>query len=63
MTGSKLRESVLSERIAWIKDMLESIKKLPLDSFESFSSDLRNPAGANFFLNNHNIYMILLATK
>lgn len=50
MTKSKIRESVLSERIAWINDMISGIKTLPIESFDSFVSDKRNPASAESFL-------------
>jgi len=50
MTKSKIRQSVISERVSWIRDMLDSIRKLPLDSLESFLSDSRNPASAESYL-------------
>jgi uncharacterized protein YutE (UPF0331/DUF86 family) len=50
MTSSKIRESVLSERIAWTRDMLNRIRQLPLGSFESFSADGRNAASAESYL-------------
>jgi uncharacterized protein YutE (UPF0331/DUF86 family) len=50
MTKSKIRESVVSERAAWIRDMLSGIEKLPLADVRSFSLDARNPAAAESYL-------------
>jgi uncharacterized protein YutE (UPF0331/DUF86 family) len=50
MTPNYLRAQVIAERSAWIRDMLERLKALPLESFESFTSDLRNPASAESYL-------------
>ena len=50
MTPSFLRAQVIAERSAWIRDMLEKLKALPLESFESFISDRRNPASAESYL-------------
>jgi uncharacterized protein YutE (UPF0331/DUF86 family) len=49
MTPSFLRAQVIAERSAWIRDMLERLKALPLESFESFISDRRNPASAESY--------------
>ena len=50
MTPSFLRAQVIAERSAWIRDMLEKLKSLPLESFASFISDRRNPASAESYL-------------
>jgi len=50
MTPQLIRSRVISERSAWIRDMLERLKALPLESFESFTSDPRNPASAESYL-------------
>ena len=50
MTPRLIRSRVISERSAWIRDMLEKLKSLPLESFESFISDRRNPASAESYL-------------
>ena len=50
MTSNFLRAQVIAERSAWIRDMLEKLKALPLESFESFISDRRNPASAESYL-------------
>ncbi len=50
MTANKIRESVLSERVAWIRDMMKGIRGLPLDSYEDFSADERNSASAESYL-------------
>jgi len=50
MTPQLIRSRVISERSAWIRDMLEKLKALPLESFESFISDRRNTASAESYL-------------
>ena len=50
MTPQLIRSRVISERSAWIRDMLERLKALPLGSFESFTADPRNPASAESYL-------------
>ncbi len=50
MTPNLLRAQVIAERSAWIRDMLERLKSLPLESFESFISDRRNSASAESYL-------------
>jgi uncharacterized protein YutE (UPF0331/DUF86 family) len=50
MTPQLIRSRVISERSAWIRDMLEKLKGLPLESFESFISDRRNTASAESYL-------------
>jgi len=50
MTPSGLREKIIVERTAWIREMIEGIQTLPLDSMESFLSDPRNAASAESYL-------------
>ena len=50
MTPSKIRAEVVAERIAGIRDMTESIGKLPLSGFDEFVSDPRNVAAAESYL-------------
>lgn len=50
MTPSLIRSAIVSERILWIKDMMDRINALPLQSFEQFISDQRNPAAAESYL-------------
>lgn len=42
MTPSTIRAKVVLERIAWVREMLDRIKRLPLDSFDEFDQDIRN---------------------
>lgn len=42
MSPGPISEKVVSERSEWIREMLERIRSLPLDSLESFTSDPRN---------------------
>ncbi len=50
MTPDKIRESVLAERIQWIREMVVLIRALPLDSYQSFIADKRNIAAAESYL-------------
>jgi uncharacterized protein YutE (UPF0331/DUF86 family) len=50
VTPNFLRAQVIAERSAWVRDMLERLKALPLGSFESFTADPRNPASAESYL-------------
>jgi uncharacterized protein YutE (UPF0331/DUF86 family) len=50
MTPSPLRLRVVSERISLIQEMVHAIRDLPLEMFEQFCSDSRNPASAESYL-------------
>jgi uncharacterized protein YutE (UPF0331/DUF86 family) len=50
MTPHLLRAKVIADRSSWIRDMLERIKALPLESLETFVSDSRNAASAESYL-------------
>ncbi|MBP7584237.1 MAG: DUF86 domain-containing protein [Spirochaetes bacterium] len=50
MTKAKIRESVISERVSWIREMLTGIEKLPLADMRSFAEDPRNTAAAESYL-------------
>lgn len=50
MTPSQLRYQVVAERIAWVQDMLRSVRKLPLATYEEFCGDPRNLAAAESYL-------------
>ena len=42
MTPGKVSRRILIDRMAWIDQMLAEIQKLPLESYEAFTSDSRN---------------------
>ena len=50
MTPTRIRASVVSERAAWVRSMLQSIQDLPMNSYAQFASDYRNVAAAESFL-------------
>lgn len=50
MTPGRIRSDVVAERIAWIREMIDSIKRLPLSDYEVFINDPRNPAAAESYL-------------
>jgi uncharacterized protein YutE (UPF0331/DUF86 family) len=50
MTPTKIRANVVSERAAWVREMVRSLQGLPLASFDEFTSDRRNVASAESYL-------------
>lgn len=50
MTPTGVRLSVITEKTAWIRCMIQGIRGLPLESLEVFRSDPRNPAAAESYL-------------
>ena len=50
MTPSALRASVVAERAAWVREMLASLRDLPVGDAEAFFSDPRNVAAAESYL-------------
>ena len=50
MTVGKIRKTIVAERLAWVRKMLEGIRNLPLASYEQFQSDPRTLAAAESYL-------------
>ena len=50
MTTGIIRTTIVTERVAWVRKMLEGIRNLPLASYEQFISDPRTPAAAESYL-------------
>jgi uncharacterized protein YutE (UPF0331/DUF86 family) len=50
MTPGKLRAEIISERSAWVRDMLAGLRGLPLASYEEFLADPRNAPAAEYYL-------------
>ena len=50
MTTGKIRKSIVTERVAWVRKMLDGIRNLPLSSYEEFISDARTSAAAESYL-------------
>jgi uncharacterized protein YutE (UPF0331/DUF86 family) len=50
MTPGELRPEIVAERAAWVREMLSGLRALPLDTYEDFAADPRNPAAAESFL-------------
>ena len=50
MSPSQLRAKIVAERMAWINRMLANLRALPLDTYATFQSDLRNLAAAESYL-------------
>jgi hypothetical protein len=50
MSPGKISEKVITERLAWIEDMVAGIRALPLTDLDSFVQDPRNVAAAESYL-------------
>ena len=50
MSPGQIRAAIVAERAAWIREMLDGIRTLPLSSYEEFASDKRTPAAAESYL-------------
>ncbi len=50
MVPSKLRATIVLERLRWIHRMIADIHTLPLDSLDSFINDPHTPAAAESYL-------------
>jgi uncharacterized protein YutE (UPF0331/DUF86 family) len=50
MTLSKIRFSVIAERVSWVRQMIASIKTLPMQTYRQFADDPRNVASAESYL-------------
>ena len=50
MTPTRIKEKVVAERAALIETMLRGVRALPLESYESFTSDPRNVAAADSYI-------------
>lgn len=50
MTPTLIRESVFTERVAWVRQMTTRAKELPLDSLTAFLEDPRNAGAAESYL-------------
>jgi len=50
VNSRKIRAVIVTERVAWVRNMLAGIRELPLSSYEEFTSDSRTPAAAESYL-------------
>lgn len=50
MTPAQIRANVVAERVSWVREMLGSIKELPMATYEEFIGDPRNVASAESYL-------------
>lgn len=50
MTPSRLKETVVLDRIRWVQRMIQSIRDLPLQSWETFNADKHIAAAAESYL-------------
>lgn len=50
MTPAHIRASVVLERISWVREMVRSLRTLPIATYDEFVSDRRNVASAESFL-------------
>jgi uncharacterized protein YutE (UPF0331/DUF86 family) len=42
MSPNKISKRIVADRLAWIEKMVEEIRALPLENFDSFAGDRRN---------------------
>ncbi|MFB3926892.1 MAG: DUF86 domain-containing protein [Syntrophales bacterium] len=50
MTKAPIKSVIVTEKVAYIRTMIESIRKLPLSTFDDFIVDFRTPAAAESYL-------------
>lgn len=50
MTPGTIRAQVVLERIAWIRKMLDALRRLPVADLDAFVADERTPAAAESYL-------------
>ena len=50
MTPALIRASVVTERMAWVRQMVTKARALPAESFEIFMEDSRNAGAAESYL-------------
>ena len=50
MTPQKIRASVVLERVAWVRKMLDGLRRIPAGSLEELLSDERNVPAAESYL-------------
>ena len=50
MTPTTIRAVVVAERIAWVREMIHSVRSLQLSTYDEFMSDPRNVASAESYL-------------
>lgn len=50
MTSTKINESVVTQRVLWVKQMLDSIRDLPVSKKEVFFQNKHNIAAAESYL-------------
>lgn len=50
MKSGLIRMIVVTERVAWIRQMIQGVRNLPLSSYDDFVGDSRNLAAAESYL-------------
>ncbi len=50
MSAGLIRTSVVAERIAWVRQMVQGIRSLPMSDYESFVKEAHNVAAAESYL-------------
>jgi len=50
VTPSLIRARIVLEKAAWIRAALDAIRALPINSFDEFEADSRNPSSAESYL-------------
>jgi uncharacterized protein YutE (UPF0331/DUF86 family) len=50
MTGAPIRAVIVAEKISFIREMVEAVRRLPLTSYDEFAADFRNAGAAESYL-------------
>ncbi len=50
MTPSMIKALIVAEKIAYTREMIETIRRMPLSSYDDFTSDFKNPAASESYL-------------
>ena len=50
MTPALIRASVVTERMAWVRQMVAMVRSLPMESFDVFTKDPRNAGAAESYI-------------
>jgi uncharacterized protein YutE (UPF0331/DUF86 family) len=50
MSPGEIRSAIVTERVAWIRNMIQGIRSLPLSDFDTFVMDSRTPAAGESYL-------------
>lgn len=50
MTSAPIRAEIVTEKVAYVRQMVDAIRRLPLSSYADFAADTRNAAAGESYL-------------